>query len=142
MGICSGSDMYGDARYGDLDPHTVCQQVKQWPPAWASAAWAREQLPQLPRGVLFQVDTAVARGQRPMCQKIVESLDHTHSTHRCCRSCLEPREGLAMRGRIRATAAVPASISLSLSPQLPGRPASYRSPGQSKASCSSPGNAL
>eukprot|EP00955_Chlamydomonas_euryale_P038448 351108-Chlamydomonas_euryale.AAC.2 len=41
MGICSGSDMYGDTRYGDLDPHTACQQVKQWLPAWASAAWAR-----------------------------------------------------------------------------------------------------
>eukprot|EP00955_Chlamydomonas_euryale_P028618 301625-Chlamydomonas_euryale.AAC.1 len=25
-----------------------------------------------------------------------ESLDHTHSTHRCCRSCLEPCEGLVL----------------------------------------------
>eukprot|EP00955_Chlamydomonas_euryale_P006568 69689-Chlamydomonas_euryale.AAC.1 len=27
MGICSASDMYGDTRYGDLNPHTACQQV-------------------------------------------------------------------------------------------------------------------
>eukprot|EP00955_Chlamydomonas_euryale_P040064 351585-Chlamydomonas_euryale.AAC.1 len=28
MGICPGSDMCGDTRYGDLDPHsTACQQV-------------------------------------------------------------------------------------------------------------------
>eukprot|EP00955_Chlamydomonas_euryale_P020521 217514-Chlamydomonas_euryale.AAC.1 len=26
MRNCSGSDMYGDTRYGDLDPHTACQQ--------------------------------------------------------------------------------------------------------------------
>eukprot|EP00955_Chlamydomonas_euryale_P047178 353608-Chlamydomonas_euryale.AAC.5 len=75
-------------------------------------------MPQLPQGVLCQVDKAVARGQRPMCQKIVESLDHTHSTHRCCRSCLEPHEGLALRGRVSGNSG---SACHSLSPcQYPG----------------------
>eukprot|EP00955_Chlamydomonas_euryale_P101564 365353-Chlamydomonas_euryale.AAC.26 len=52
-------------------------------------------MPKLPWGALSQVDKAVARSQRPICQKILESLGHTHSTHRCCRSCLEPHEGVA-----------------------------------------------
>eukprot|EP00955_Chlamydomonas_euryale_P061783 358174-Chlamydomonas_euryale.AAC.1 len=46
-------------------------------------------MPQLPRGALSQVDKAVARGQRSMRQKIFKSLDHTHFTHRCCRSCVK-----------------------------------------------------
>eukprot|EP00955_Chlamydomonas_euryale_P057661 356866-Chlamydomonas_euryale.AAC.3 len=38
MGICSGSGVHGDTSYGDVDPHTECQQVKQWLPARHPAA--------------------------------------------------------------------------------------------------------
>eukprot|EP00955_Chlamydomonas_euryale_P048075 353864-Chlamydomonas_euryale.AAC.3 len=70
--------------------------ARKWLSAWASAAWAWAHMPQLPWDVLSQVDKAVARSHRPICQKIFESLGHTHSTHRCCRGCLiQPREGVA-----------------------------------------------
>eukprot|EP00955_Chlamydomonas_euryale_P093562 364792-Chlamydomonas_euryale.AAC.9 len=71
--ICSGSDMYGDTRYGDLDPHTSCQQVKQWPPAWASAAWAWAYLPQLPRGL---TSSGQASSQQLELGKRTESFEH------------------------------------------------------------------
>eukprot|EP00955_Chlamydomonas_euryale_P112652 366148-Chlamydomonas_euryale.AAC.2 len=71
-------------------------------------------MPQLPRGLLSQVDKAVTRGQRPMCQKVVKTLITRTPLIGVVGAASSRARAWRCVAAVWATAAVPATLSLSL----------------------------